>query len=94
MRGNSVVSYCAVPVRTESGAAIGTLCHFDDKPCQSQGREATFLMCIADAFVPWVAGGADCLEARIKSPAPTQLESRNEQGESRRWTGQRVDADV
>lgn len=67
MRGNSVVSYCGVPIRTESGVAVGTLCHFDDKPCQSQGREATFLMCIADAFLPWVAGGAD-LEPRIKSP--------------------------
>lgn len=54
MRGNSVVAYCGVPVRSESGIAIGTLCHFDDKPCESQGDEASFLMCIADAFSAWV----------------------------------------
>lgn len=58
MQGNSVVSYCGVPIRGESGLAIGTLCHFDDKPCQSQGAEASFLLCIADAFAPWVATDA------------------------------------
>ena len=64
MRGNSVVSYCGVPVRDESGTAIGTLCHFDDKPCQSQGREATFLMCIADSFAPWVTANDGPLALR------------------------------
>jgi len=54
MRGNSVVSYCGVPIRDETGVAIGTLCHFDDKPCQSQGREASFLLCIADSFRQFV----------------------------------------
>lgn len=72
MRGNSVVSYCGVPIRAESGIAIGTLCHFDDKPCQSHGREATFLMCIADAFRPWVlaAGG------EAAAPAGSSAEDR------------------
>ncbi|GAC1537810.1 MAG: hypothetical protein NVS2B4_17900 [Ramlibacter sp.] len=54
MQGNSVVSYCGVPIRAESGQAIGTLCHFDDQPCQSQGAEASFLLCVADSFAPWV----------------------------------------
>lgn len=65
MRGNSVVSYCGVPIRAESGIALGTLCHFDEKPCQSQGAEATFLMCIAEVFRPWVlASRTDAGEQR------------------------------
>jgi hypothetical protein len=54
MRGNSVVSYCGVPIRAPSGASIGALCHFDDRPWAPQGDEATFLMCIADMFSAWL----------------------------------------
>ncbi len=30
---NAVQSYCGVVVRDKSGAALGTLCHWDTKPC-------------------------------------------------------------
>lgn len=72
MRGNSVVSYCGVPIRAESGVAIGTLCHFDDKSCQSQGGEATFLMCIADAFRPWVLADVDGGVSAPREESPVQ----------------------
>lgn len=50
MRGNSVVAYCGVPIRAEDGHALGTLCHFDQRPWPAQGEEAAYLLCIADAF--------------------------------------------
>lgn len=70
MHGNSVVSYCGVPIRADSGLAIGTLCHFDDLPCQTQGAEASFLLCIADAFAPWVTEDAEATQAGAPNPVP------------------------
>jgi GAF domain-containing protein len=50
MRANAVISYCGVPIRSEAGQPLGTLCHFDLAPWPSQGNEASFLLCIADTF--------------------------------------------
>ena len=55
MHGNSVVSYCGVPIRSEFGHALGTLCHFDMQPCDASAAEATYLLCVADLFRPYVA---------------------------------------
>lgn len=55
MRANAVIAYCGVPIRGEAGEALGTLCHFDQAPCQAQGGEATYLLCIADLFRPFVS---------------------------------------
>ena len=50
MRANAVISYCGVPIRSETGEPLGTLCHFDVAPWPPQGDEAGFLLCIADLF--------------------------------------------
>lgn len=55
MRGSSVLSYCGVPIRSEFGHPLGTLCHFGDQPCEAQAAEATFLLCVADLFRRFVA---------------------------------------
>lgn len=56
MQGHSMVSYCGVPIRSEHGHALGTLCHFDDRPCDGHSAEALFLLCVADLFGPYVRG--------------------------------------
>lgn len=38
-----VVSYCGVQLRDQDGAPIGTLCHFDLKPCQPRISDRPFL---------------------------------------------------
>jgi hypothetical protein len=50
MRANAVISYCGVPIRSEAGEPVGTLCHFDLAPWPAHGDEAGFLLCIADRF--------------------------------------------
>jgi len=50
MRANAVISYCGVPIRSEAGQPLGTLCHFDLAPLPPQADEATYLLCIADRF--------------------------------------------
>jgi hypothetical protein len=55
MHGNSMVSYCGVPIRSEFGYALGTLCHFDEQPCDATAEEATFLLCIAEHFRHYLA---------------------------------------
>lgn len=54
MRANAVIAYCGVPIRSAAGQALGTLCHFDTEPCRAQGDEATYLLCIADLFRPYL----------------------------------------
>jgi len=54
MRAHAVISYCGVPIRGELGEALGTLCHFDHGRCEANSGEVTFLLCIADAFRPYV----------------------------------------
>lgn len=34
MQANAVIAYCGVPVFEPRGDVIGTLCHFDLRPCQ------------------------------------------------------------
>lgn len=34
MQGNPVIAYCGVPVFESRGDVIGTLCHFDVRPCR------------------------------------------------------------
>lgn len=55
IRGNATIAYCGAPIRGEAGQALGTLCHFDRTPCRAQGNEATYLLCIADLFRPFVS---------------------------------------
>jgi hypothetical protein len=54
MHGNSVMAYCGVPIRSEFGHALGTLCHFDVQPCDARAAEATYLLCVADLFRSYV----------------------------------------
>ncbi|MBK0392380.1 GAF domain-containing protein [Ramlibacter algicola] len=50
MRANAVISYCGVPIRSDAGTPLGTLCHFDLAAWPAQGDEAGYLLCIADLF--------------------------------------------
>lgn len=42
-----VVSYCGVQLRGGNGVALGTLCHFDLKPCESRTSDLQFLEMLA-----------------------------------------------
>jgi hypothetical protein len=42
-----VVSYCGVQLRDDGGVALGTLCHFDMKPCESRTSDLQFLELLA-----------------------------------------------
>ena len=38
-----VVSYCGIQLRDGNGVALGTLCHFDLKPCEPRTSDLQFL---------------------------------------------------
>ena len=42
-----VVSYCGVQLRDGDGVALGTLCHFDLKPCEPRTSDLQFLETLA-----------------------------------------------
>ncbi|MBA2237111.1 MAG: GAF domain-containing protein [Lysobacter sp.] len=42
-----VVSYCGVQLRDEAGTPLGTLCHFDLKPCETRTSDLEFLETVA-----------------------------------------------
>lgn len=42
-----VVSYCGVQLRDADGVALGTLCHFDLKPCEPRTSDLQFLEALA-----------------------------------------------
>lgn len=42
-----VVSYCGVQLRDGDGVALGTLCHFDLKPCEPRTSDLEFLKRLA-----------------------------------------------
>lgn len=42
-----VVSYCGVQLRDGDGVALGTLCHFDLKPCEPRTSDLQFLEMLA-----------------------------------------------
>jgi GAF domain-containing protein len=44
---DSVLSYCGVPLLDQSGAAVGTLCHFDFTPRPIPTREIAILRAAA-----------------------------------------------
>lgn len=54
MTGSAAVSYCGVPVRDDAGRVIGTVCHFDIKPCQASRSELPLLEAAAALFAPLV----------------------------------------
>lgn len=54
MHANAVESYCGTPIHDEQGLPIGTLCHFDLKPCQSVSSELPLLAHAATLFRPYV----------------------------------------
>jgi len=54
MTGSAAVSYCGVPVRDDAGRVIGTVCHFDIKPCQTSKSELPLLEAAAALFAPLV----------------------------------------
>ena len=42
-----VVSYCGVLLRDDDGSPLGTLCHFDLKPCEPRTGDLQFLEALA-----------------------------------------------
>ena len=42
-----VVSYCGVVLRDDDGSPLGTLCHFDLKPCETRTSDLQFLETLA-----------------------------------------------
>lgn len=42
-----VVSYCGVQLRDDDGVPLGTLCHFDPKPCETRNSDLQFLEMLA-----------------------------------------------
>jgi GAF domain-containing protein len=54
MQANAVESYCGTPIRDAGGHAVGTLCHFDLKPCESISSELPLLAHAATLFLPFV----------------------------------------
>ena len=42
-----VVSYCGVLLRDDDGSPLGTLCHFDLKPCEPRTSDLQFLETLA-----------------------------------------------
>lgn len=50
MQGNPVQSYCGVPIRDAAGQVVGSLCHFDLKPCEVGGSELVFLDSVSALF--------------------------------------------
>jgi len=51
-----VVSYCGVQLRDADGRPIGTLCHFDLKPCEPRISDLHFLEMIAPLLQPAIVG--------------------------------------
>lgn len=51
----SVISYCGVPILTESGDVFGTLCHFDYKPVRISELDLPFLKLAAEPIAATVA---------------------------------------
>lgn len=45
--GTPVVSYCGVQLRDGDGEPLGTLCHFDLKPCEPRTSDLPFLEMLA-----------------------------------------------
>ena len=39
MQDNPVVYYCGVLIRDQAGTAIGTLCHYDLRRCETRSSE-------------------------------------------------------
>jgi hypothetical protein len=58
MQGNAVIAYCGVPVFEPRGDVIGSLCHFDLRPCQIPKAELPTVR--AAAGLVWTY----CLAAR------------------------------
>ena len=54
MQANSVESYCGTPIRDGGGHPLGTLCHFDLKPCESVSSELPLLAHAASLFRPFL----------------------------------------
>lgn len=52
---NPAVSYCGAPIQDHDGRVLGTLCHFDLKPCQAPSTEAPFLLAAAGLFTAFVS---------------------------------------
>lgn len=44
-----IVSYCGVLLRNPDGTELGTICHFDFKPCQTSHSHAALLERVAPA---------------------------------------------
>lgn len=45
--GGRVQSYCGVPIVNEDGQRIGTLCHFDEQPCEARVSDLAMLQAVA-----------------------------------------------
>jgi hypothetical protein len=43
----AVVSYCGVQLRNDNGVPVGTLCHFDLKPCEPRTSDMQLLEMVA-----------------------------------------------
>ena len=56
MQANAVVSYCGVPVLDADGKPVGSLCHFDLKPCQAATSELSLMVQAAELFRDAVTG--------------------------------------
>jgi hypothetical protein len=51
MADNAVISYCGTLLRDQTGAAFGTLCHFDVQRCQPSHQELALLQGAAPLVV-------------------------------------------
>lgn len=56
MKQNAVVSYCGVPVFDDRQKAVGTLCHFDLRPCQAAISQLPLMEGAAEMLLPYVLG--------------------------------------
>lgn len=49
---DSTLSYCGVPILSESGKALGTLCHFDVVPREIPSGEGELMLAAAEKLLP------------------------------------------
>ena len=45
--GGRVKSYCGIAIRDRSGRPVGTLCHFDEHPCEPRLSDQPLLLAVA-----------------------------------------------
>lgn len=53
---DSMLSYAGVPIRTASGIAWGTLCHFDSRPRLVPESEMIVLQAVVPSILEWLRG--------------------------------------